>query len=65
MAFSNNDSVQDEPSPPEFINLALDMSLEEDELFRAGYPYPPMSPINLDGKTILILKTIYFIFSLL
>jgi hypothetical protein len=65
MASPNNDSVQDEPLPPEFSNLALDMSLEEDELFRAGYPFPPVSPINSDGKTILILKTMYFIFSLL
>ncbi len=65
MTSPNNDSVQDVSWPPEFINLALDMSLEEDELFRAGYPYAPVSPINLDGKTILILKTIYFIFSLL
>ncbi len=64
MSSQKNDSVQDDSFLPKFIKWPLDMGLEDDE-FRAGYPFPSISSSSSDGKMILVLKTTYFIYTVI
>ena len=49
---SDSTTILNDPSPPKFAPSSMDMDFDDDEEFRAGYPFTNVEENELIGETL-------------